>query len=124
MVFLHPMWLHESQRIGKRKCTPIGYALHVSADIIGFAGLFLLVGVPFHLVYRWLVGTYSPSNLWLLLAPFGLGTVSEVLYHYSWWLARRKDFHFDYEHSEASWMEAGQRKVFKWQRQADVEERP
>ena len=34
MLFIHPMWDNESQRIGKQKCTPAGYALHVIAEMV------------------------------------------------------------------------------------------
>jgi hypothetical protein len=113
MLFIHPMWDNESQRIGKQMCTPIGYAIHEIAELIGFVGLLLLVGTPVSLVYSWIVGTFSASLVWLLAAPFGLGVISEVLYQYSWWLASRKGFHYDYEKREASWLEAGERRSYK-----------
>lgn len=43
MLFIHPMWDNESQRIGKRKCTPAVYALHAIAEMIGFAGLLIRI---------------------------------------------------------------------------------
>jgi hypothetical protein len=90
MLFIHPMWDHESQRIGKQKCTPVGYALHVLADYTGFLGLLLLFGMPALLVWQWMFSTFYWSLLWLLVVPFGVGIVSEVLYHYSWWLVLRQ----------------------------------
>lgn len=114
MLFIHPMWDHESQRIGKQKCTPIGYAIHIVADMLGFAGLLLLFGTLVYMTYRGVVGPFTASLLWLLAAPFGLGFISDVLYRYSWKLALRKGFHYDYERCEASWMEAGQRRSYKW----------
>jgi hypothetical protein len=114
MLFIHPMWDNESQRIGKRKCTPAGYALHVIADWIGFLGLVLLLGTPVLLAWRWLTGTFHAAFLWLLAVSFGLGLISEVLYQYSWWLARRKGFHYDHDRREASWLEAGERRSFKY----------
>jgi hypothetical protein len=113
MFFIHPMWLHESQRIGKQKCTPTGYALHVIAELIGFVGLLLLFIVPAFLARRVFAGSFRSADLWLLAFPFGIGIVSEVLFQYSWWLARRKGFHFDYERSEASWFEAGERQTYR-----------
>jgi hypothetical protein len=114
MLFIHPMWDHESQRIGKQKCTPAGYALHVIAELIGFLGLLLLLGVPAVLACSWLAGRFHASLGWLFAVPFGLGIVSEVLFQYSWWLALRKGFHYDYERSEASWFEAGERRTYKY----------
>jgi hypothetical protein len=114
MLFIHPMWYHESQRIGKQKCTPAGYTLHVVADWIGFVGLLLLFGVPAMLVQKWLAGTFHASLFWLFAVPFGLGIVSEVLFQFSWRLALRKGFHYDYDRCEASWMEAGERRTYKY----------
>ena len=43
MLFLHPTWDHESERLGKKRCTPTGSALHVVAEWIGFVGLLALL---------------------------------------------------------------------------------
>src|SRR5207248_404999 len=88
---------HESQRIGKQQCTPAGYQLHVVAELIGFVGLLLLLAALVLLVWRWFAGTFHASLLWWLAVPFSLGMVSEGMMQYSWWLARRKGFHYDYE---------------------------
>jgi hypothetical protein len=114
MLFIHPMWDHESQRIGKQKCTPMGYAIHVIAELIGFMGLLLLLVAPVVWVWKGFAGTFHISLLWLLGMPFCLGIISEVLYQYSWWLALRKGFHYDYERCEASWVEAGGRRSYKY----------
>ncbi len=114
MLFLHPMWDNESQRIGKKMCTPAGYALHVIADLMGFSGLLLLLGLVVVLVWKWFTGTFHAPLLWVLAVPFCLDIISEVLYQYSWWLALRKGFHYDYERREASWIEAGERRSYKY----------
>jgi hypothetical protein len=114
MLFIHPMWYHESERIGMRKCTPTGYALHVIAELIGFVGLLLLLVVPVVLVWRGVAGDFHATDLWLLAVPFGPGVISEVLFQYSWRLALKKGFRFDYERSEASWVEAGQRRTYRY----------
>lgn len=114
MFFFHPMWDHESQRIGMQKCTPSGYAIHGIGELIGFIGLLLLLVALASLAYEGIAGTFHASLLWMLAVPFSLGVVSEALVQYSWLLARRKGFHYDYEQCEASWMEAGQRRTYKW----------
>jgi hypothetical protein len=114
MLFIHPMWDHESQRIGKQRCTPVGYALHVVAELIGFVGLLVLLIVPVVLVWRGVTGTFHAANLWLLAVPFGLGIISEVLFQYSWWVALRKGFHYDAERCEVSWLEGGERRTYKY----------
>ena len=114
MLFIHPMWDHESQRIGKQKCTPTGYALHAIGEMIGFLGLVSLFVVPGVLVWKWWSEAFESSLFWLFALPFGLGVVSEVLVQFSWWLALRKGFKYDYERCEASWIEAGERRTYKY----------
>jgi len=114
MIFINPMWDNESQRIGKQKCTPLGYSLHVIADLIGFIGLLLLLGTGAYLAYRTIAGTFHLSLLWLLAIAFIVGFIGSALYRYSWVLAEKKGFRYDYETREASWMEDGQRRIYKW----------
>jgi hypothetical protein len=114
MLFIYPMWDNESQRIGKQKCTPAGYRLHGFAELLGFVGLLLLFAVGVYLWYRASRGTFHPSLFWLLAVPFGFGSIGEILYRYSWVLAARKGFQYDDEKREASWLEGGQRRVYKW----------
>jgi hypothetical protein len=120
MFFIRPMWDSETERIGKRKCTPVGSALHAIADLLGFVGLVLLVIVIGYLYYRRLTGTFRTPLLWLLAAPFGLDGIGQVLYHYSWVLARRVGFRYDPRRGEASWDEAGHRQSFQYKQQRDV----
>ena len=114
MLFIHPMWDNESQRIGKRLCTPAGYVLHGVAELIGFLGLVLLFVAPFALAWRVLAGTFRTADLWLLAAPFSVGIVSEVLFQISWWMALRRGYHYDAERCEASWLVAGDRRTYKY----------
>lgn len=114
MLFIHPMWDSESQRIGKQKCTPTGYTLHVIAELIGFVGLLILLAALAVLVWKWLAGTFRSSLFWLPAAAFGLGIISEVLFRYSWWLALRKGFRYDYDRREASWLEGGERRTCEY----------
>jgi hypothetical protein len=61
-------------------------------------------------------GTFHSSLFWLLAIPFILGFIGEGLYWYSWRLANKKGFRYDYEIREASWTENGQRLVYKWKK--------
>ena len=114
MLFIHPMWDSESHRIGKQKCTPAGYAMHEIAELIGFLGLLCLLAVPAFLVWRWFDDSFQVWLWWLFAVPFGVGVVSEVLFQLSWWLALRRGFRYDYERCEASWLEAGERRTYKY----------
>jgi len=52
---------------------------------------------------------------WLLAIPFGVGVVSEVLYHVSWVIALRRGFEYDPKKCIASWEENGRRITYKWE---------
>jgi hypothetical protein len=113
-MFINPMWDNEAERIGKQRCTPLGYALHVVSDLIGFFALLLLLGTCAYLGYLSIVGTFRASFLWLLPVPFGLAIVGSILYRLSWAMAHRRGFHYDHESREASWLENGQRRTYKY----------
>jgi uncharacterized membrane protein YbhN (UPF0104 family) len=108
------MWDHESQRIGKQLCTPIGYALHGIAEWIGLVGLLLLLLAPVVVGYQLALESFRSTQLWLFGIAFGMGIISEVMFQFSWWLAARRGYHYDYERCEASWWEAGERRTYKY----------
>jgi hypothetical protein len=116
MFFINPMWDNESECIGKQRCTPLGYTLHVISDLIGFLGLLLLLATVAYLGYRHIFGKFHIGLLWFFAVPFGLAFVGSALFHYSWVLARRRGFRYDYDAREASWIENGERQKYKWTR--------
>ena len=109
------MWDNESQRIGKQKCTPWGHTMQGIAELLGFIGLLLLLGVGIYLGYRGVSGTFQAVLFWLLVIPFGIALVSQGLYQFSWVLAARKGFEYDYDKREASWIENGERVSYSYQ---------
>lgn len=115
MLFIHPMWDNESQRIGKQKCTPDGYRLHVIAELLGFAGLLSLLAVMIFWGWHWINGTFLAALLWWAIAPVGLGLISDQVMRRSWRMAYAKGFEYDYDRREASWMEAGERRTYKYE---------
>ncbi|MFG0285339.1 MAG: hypothetical protein ACF8R7_13045 [Phycisphaerales bacterium JB039] len=119
MLFIHPMWDNESQRIGMQKCTPVGYAIHGTAELIGFVGLLLLLLTLAMWGWRWLTGTFRAALLLWSAAPFALGVLSEVMVWYSWRMARKRGFQYDYDRREASWMEAGERCTYTYSQTDD-----
>jgi len=110
------MWDNESQRIGKQKCTPWGYTLHGVAELLGFIGLLFLFGLLVYFIYRSVVQSFQTSLFWLLVIPFGVGIVSRALYDFSWALAVKKGFSYDYDKREASWIENDERVTYNCQR--------
>jgi len=122
MLFIHPMWDHETQRLGKKKCTSVGYALHGAAEGIGYLGLLVLAisGVAF--LCLWFARASRSFATHCLLLALALGFISEVMFQFSWWLALRRDFRHD-DH-EASWVEDGRRKTYKFSRASDRSNAP
>jgi hypothetical protein len=113
MLFFYPMWDSECQRIGKKKCTPLGYRLHGIAELLGFAGLILLIAVAVYLKFRSAGFSFDQQLFWLLSLPFGIGLAGEFLYCYSWRLADRKGFRYDPATHEARWEEDGTVRIFR-----------
>lgn len=116
MFFINPMWDNESQRIGKMKCTHLGYKLHGISDGLGFLGLFCFIGIIIFLVISGVMGGFRLAYLWLFLVPFCLDVLATLLHAHSWHMAEKNGFEYDYENREASWIEDGKRIVYKWER--------
>lgn len=115
MLFMHPMWDNESQRIGMQKCTPAGYALHSIGELVGFIGLLTLIAVIATLGWKLFRGTFHASLLWWIALPLTIGIISELMVAISWRMARKRGFHYDYDKREASWTEAGERHSYKYE---------
>lgn len=113
-MFIPRMWFDEVERIGKQRCTPVGYAIQGVGELIGFVGLLSLLGVPAYLAYRGVVGTFHWSLLWLLAVPVVIGVIDTVIVGFSWSLAYRKRFRYDYERRVSSWVEGGQERAYSY----------
>lgn len=113
-MFIPRMWFDEIERIGKQRCTLVGYALQVVGDLLGCCGLLMLFGVPAYLAFRGVAGTFSWSLLWLLTAPFAIGIVGRVTVGLSWSLAYRKQFRYDYERRVSNWVEGGEERAYTY----------
>lgn len=111
-MFIPRMWSDEVERIGKQKCTPFGYALQLAGDLIGFVGLLMLVAIPIYLVSRGVVGSFHWRLLLILVVPFVVGVFGVFIVGFSWHLAARKQFKYDYERRESTWYEDGAKRSF------------
>ena len=108
MLFLHPMWDSESQRIGMKKCWPLAYFVHGVGELIGFLGLLAL-----GLLFGYMVWTNSFS--WLLVAiPFAMGMLSEFMVQVGWRMVFAREFSYDGAEREASWAQNGQRVAYRY----------
>ena len=104
-MFINPMWDNESQRIGKQRCTPTGYMLHGISDLIGFIAIIFMLGILTYLLYAGIRGQFAWSLLWLLAIPFAIAIVGNILHHYSWHLADKRQFKYDYENRISTWVD-------------------
>lgn len=104
-MFINPMWSCESQRIGMQRCTPKGYMLHGISDLIGLIAIFLLLGVPIYLAYSAICGQFAAKMLWLFLIPFIVAIAGNLFHSYSWHLADKQQFKYEYEKSLATWVD-------------------
>lgn len=118
MLFIHPMWDHESQRIGMQKCYPLAYDIHAIGELIGFLGLLALLGTLGWMAYLRTIGGFAVQSWWLLTVPFGIGIVSEALVQASWAMVTKRGFKYDYGKNEASWDHDGERVVYRYAQQA------
>jgi hypothetical protein len=74
----------------------------------------VLLGVPVYLAYRGVAGTFRWSLLWLLAVPFAIGVAGSVIVAFSWSLASRKQFRYDYERRVSSWLEGEQERSYTY----------
>ena len=114
MLFIHPMWDHESQRIGMQKCYPLAYEMHAIGELIGFLGLLALFGTIVWMAYLRSVHGFTALSWWLLTVPFGIGIVSEAVVQASWAMVARRGFEYDYDKREATWDQDGKRVVYRY----------
>jgi hypothetical protein len=114
-MFVPRIWFDEVERIGKQRCTPLGYVLQQIGDLVGIVGLLTVLGVPAYLGYRGAIGTFDRSLLWLLIVPIALGIVGRIMVSFSWSLASRKRFNYDYQRRESSWVEAGEKRLYTFE---------
>ena len=96
-MFIPRIWSDEVERIGKQRCTPVGYKIQGIGELISFFGLLLLIGLPLYLAYQGFVGGFRWSLLWLLAIPFVVGVIDSFIVAFSWWMAYRKQFRYDYK---------------------------
>ena len=119
-MFINPMWDHESQRIGKQRCTPSGYTLHGISDLLGFVAIICLFCVPVYLVYAGIRGHFTWGMLLLLAIPFAIAIIGNIMHSYSWHLADKRHFKYDYEKCISTWVdESGNQQSYKYGDDAD-----
>jgi len=94
--------------------------LHVISDLIGFIALICLLGVLIYLVYARIRGQFTWGMLWFLVVPFTIAIAGNILHSYSWYLADKHQFKYDYEKAISTWVnESGVQQSYKYDTDAD-----
>ena len=119
MLFIHPMWDNESQRIGMKRCWKTAYLVHAYGELVGFLGLLTLLITVGYMIYSAIFVEFRYSMWWLLSVPFGIGIISEVMVQASWAMVARRGFRYDYHNRVASWVEGGQTVTCKYGQESD-----
>lgn len=91
-----------------------GVLLHCFATQLGRLGLLPLFVLILYIGYRGITGSFYSLLLWLLAIPFGVGITAQIFFLFSWHLAYKKGFEYDYEEREASWLENGVRIIYNF----------
>jgi len=100
MLFIYPMWKSETERLGKKRCSPLAYNIHILADYIGFLGLILLITM----IITKIITSYIDS-WWYFSIPFLVGFLGGLTHIFSWYLVSRKKFEYNYKKDESKWIE-------------------
>ncbi len=119
MLFIHPMWDNESQRIGMKKCWKTAYLIHEYGEFVGFLGLIALLITIGYMIYSAIFAEFQHSMWWLLCVPFGIGIASEIAVQTSWAMVERRGFEYDYQYCVSSWAEDGQTVIYKYGQEND-----
>lgn len=113
-MFVQPMWSDEVERIGFRRCTPLGYALHGIGGVLGFIGLLSLFASLVYAAYRGIAGTFDTSLLWMPVAGLGFGVVGGSLTALARSLAKRKSYRYDYATRVSRWRKGGAERTYSY----------
>ena len=99
--------------------------LDVISDLIGFIALICLLGVLVYLVYARICGQFTWAMLWWLVVPFTIAIAGNILHSYSWYLADKHQFKYDYEKAISTWVNAsGVQQSHKYGKDADKTDQP
>jgi hypothetical protein len=104
-------WEGENERLGFRACTRRGYNLLGVGEYTALAGVILLWGVIAYVLGRG-QAHFSAHDLWWLLPPAAVIVAGQVISRIGWWLAERKQFHYDYDSNSVTWIEQGRTFVY------------
>lgn len=100
------MWVSENERLGLKRCTPIGYVFVELAFVTYIStGITFFLGGAVILVKTFSSG-FAGRMLLVFLLPALLALVTWILNSTAWRLARRKGFAYDYESDKCTWTES------------------
>ena len=108
------MWDTETERLGKMKCTKIGYNLHLLSDLLGIIGFYLLLTLVVIFAYQYFLKSSDNFQIWYFSIPFMFAIMSQIMFYISWKLAEKKSFKYNADKNEATWIEDGKIKIYKY----------
>ena len=111
-LLIHPMWSSESERIGTKRCSSIGYALHIIGCFVTFASLPLLLLIVCSWLGSLIFVAYSFLSYWLFIIPIIVGFCGVILFRISSMLVNRKEFSYDYEKDLSTWVDNGKEQSY------------
>lgn len=94
--------------------------LHGISDLIGFIATVSLLCVVIYVVYSGVTGEFRLSMLWLFCVSFAIAIGGNMLHSYSWHLADKRRFEYDYEKDISTWVdESGVQQSYKYRSSGD-----
>lgn len=98
------MWTSESERLGFKQCTPVGYALVTASFLLLVGGAVALLGLIAVILSQAFSDTgVRPGSLPLLSIPVASMAVGWMCHRLGWSLARRRGFVYDYPSATCRW---------------------
>lgn len=107
------MWCCETERLGMKKCTLLGYTLRSTAPLILVATGITLIYAPLLMIMEAIRGRFEWGMSLLFLCPLFFAVTYMLMPVVSSMLLKRREFEFDYETCIASWIDkSGEQRTY------------
>jgi len=116
MLFIYPMWDSEAERLGLQKCCRLSYTLRTIAEIGGAIGLYYLFFVIIYLLYKIFIGIFEINDLFILIYPFILAFICEIIFKTSYVIANKKLYKFNVKTGITTWIENGKEESYSFKK--------
>lgn len=106
------MWDSENERLGVQACNKSAYNLRAIAELVGALSLYLLFFIIIFLAYRYFTDEYTNRLLFLILIPFFVGIVCEIIFQTALKKLSSVSYNFDPLTGVTTWIENNQKKSY------------